>query len=446
MNLNKCQMSKHARDDDPLIHILWQQFFNAVATVDQKEELSRLNGDEAYYYVKHIVTTSRIENIPEDAIFHIFRYLTTVQLQAICSTSHTFARICREYQLVEHERRKGIPFSFGNNEQLQLGHAGNVLGEIQFNPTRRAIGVACGSHFTVVLMDDGIPYACGLNSRGQLGAETMGQNRRVLAPMNGIQSYIVAISCGIDFTVALDHNGYVYTCGNGVRGSLGDGIAENHARFEFRRIMVGIAKIACGQQHTLLLSKNGHVHGFGTNANGQLGDDRDVISVRPTVIYMGNDAIDIAAGMRTSLILTKDGIVWGRGLDGYGELGQREERIYPWTRIPVPSVKQIACGESHSLFLLQNGTVYACGLGFQGQLGGGMVVFTQRIPQMIQFDQGPIASIAAGYHASFVILRDGRVFTCGEHFQTDFLSLTHLADRVTAIARGFDHTAMIISQ
>ena len=91
---------------------------------------------------------------------------------------------------------------------------------------------------------------------------------------------------------------------------------------------------------------------------------------------------------------------------GGGQLGRPEEGF-----VPLVGVARVACGGYHSVAVDFLGRVFACGANAFGQLGLG----SRDSSGGFQRAELPVAAaqVACGYAFSFVVARDGSVWSCG---------------------------------
>ena len=253
--------------------------------------------------------------------------------------------------------------------------------------------IAAGQNFTVSLKSDGTVWTWGSNASGQLGlgdtadrsAPTQvfvgyqcsvcgkstlsaadGDKCTLTGSCTGIMegsylSNIIAVSAGVDFAIALDRDGQVWTWGSNANNKLGRKVTGNDNRVP-RRILVteGTAAvpptdpgdpstgtpavpakyvsdaiaIAAGDQFGLALAKDGTVWSWGLNSSRELGDvyDGSASSAKPTKVNAGvtaagesqsgklyatrgylRDVIAIYAGANHAVALRENGmvVVWG---------------------------------------------------------------------------------------------------------------------------------------
>ncbi|MCP9261344.1 Regulator of chromosome condensation [Dirofilaria immitis] len=279
--------------------------------------------------------------------------------------------------------------SCGDGEQL--GHPGR-------STTRkpRAIGtlpeekliiqVVAGGVHSLVLMEDGTVYTCGINEKGTVPGE--GSNRR-----------IVMLTAGASFSAALTDKGSVIAWGN-LRGM--SGCIESHEtllEMEKQPVVIVqhqqkvIVKIVAGENHLVMLTENGEVLTFGDGSVGQLGRCSRVSHIRSQ--RMVNDSPDskkklvifdnIMAGGFWTAARSIDGTVYVCGLNNFGQLGVptpealENEDNQPELKIMHP-IKASAFGSTaiaelsgiqHIIVLNEQGEIYGIGKNTDNALGLG---------------------------------------------------------------------------
>jgi alpha-tubulin suppressor-like RCC1 family protein len=136
----------------------------------------------------------------------------------------------------------GSIYGCGINSNGQLGNGTTTFQHTTLTQMTNTTGktpqsISCGNGHTIVLMSDGSIYGCGFNRIGQLGDGTT-TNRTTLTLMtNSTGKTPQSISCGNDHTMVLMNDGYIYACGSNSRGQLGDGTSTN--RITLTRMTVG---------------------------------------------------------------------------------------------------------------------------------------------------------------------------------------------------------------
>jgi len=191
----------------------------------------------------------------------------------------------------------------------------------------KAIAIAAGDGFSVVLGSDGRPYGTGANFSGQLTGDG---HRERLTPMTGLPkaATVVAIAAGGGHVVVLTAAGLAYGAGNNDDGQL-SGAGDKSTLTPISGLPAGVVaqKVAAGTYHTMVLGSDGVLYGTGRNEISQLTGDGGRTSLTPmTGLPPGARVRAIAGGWLHSLVLTADGVVHGTGLGLDGQLTGPVER------------------------------------------------------------------------------------------------------------------------
>ncbi|XP_046765104.1 RCC1 and BTB domain-containing protein 1 isoform X3 [Gallus gallus] len=165
----------------------------------------------------------------------------------------------------------GEVYAWGHNGYSQLGNGATNQGVTPVQVCtnlllKKVIEVACGSHHSMALSFDGDVYGWGYNGNGQLG---LGNNGNQLTPcrvaaLHGV--CILQIACGYAHTLALTDEGLLYAWGANTYGQLGTGNKSNQLSplqimMEKERV-VEIA--ACHSAHTSAAkTQSGQVYMWG---------------------------------------------------------------------------------------------------------------------------------------------------------------------------------------
>ncbi|XP_043284859.1 RCC1 and BTB domain-containing protein 1-like isoform X3 [Venturia canescens] len=221
---------------------------------------------------------------------------------------------------------KGEIYSWGHNGFCELGNGSSnqvsTPAKIETNLADKVVvEIACGSHHSLALTNEGEVYAWGQNSSGQVGSGiSTNQNtpRKVNSSLAGKK--VVNIACGQSSSMAVTNYGEVYGWGNDSVGQLGTSKYVNQPNPHKVGGLSGIVieKVVCGYSHTLALSDEGELFVWGGNAYGQLGLGTKVnscVPVKLNVPEMGRIS-DVAAVHynHISVAITHDGQVfmWGQ--------------------------------------------------------------------------------------------------------------------------------------
>ncbi len=298
--------------------------------------------------------------------------------------------------------------------------------------------VSAGSYHTVGLTQDGVLYAWGDNTYGQLGIGKAGEATSASVPlpvkMDAMQGYpVTSIAVGGRHTIARASNGKIYTWGYNQDGQLGIG-STGHIFPEPLEVSANwlgnqsIAQIAAGEQHSVALGNNGRVYAWGYNGYGAVGNgqpsERQLTPALITVGTPGFSITEIAAGANHTLARTTSTsavYAWGRNDGGQlglgGDLGNRS---YPVAitkgAIGTNTIIRIAGGGRHSVAIASDNKVYTWGANNNGQLGNRSFPNGSGSPVLVENTGGMgtiITQIAAGAEHTVAVGTYGRTYAWG---------------------------------
>ncbi|XP_075905855.1 putative E3 ubiquitin-protein ligase HERC6 [Nelusetta ayraudi] len=229
-------------------------------------------------------------------------------IQVACGNAHSLALTIG-----------GEVLSWGSNSHGQLGHGKEVSPSLPTPAQVAALtGVAvtqisAGGTHSLFLTLPGLVYCCGANQSGQLGLNRVDETGRFnICRVPGLRPLGVSfISCGEAHTAVLTKGGKVLTFGEGRHGQLGHDSTDDEL---YPREVVGVgelvSQISCGRRHTLVLGSSGQLWAFGDGGRGQIGDGRAEDRLTPTLIQVvgaGAAATDlkISAGWDSSFAFAR---------------------------------------------------------------------------------------------------------------------------------------------
>ena len=241
-------------------------------------------------------------------------------------------------------KNDGTLWTWGYNQNGQLGD--NTFGDADksapvqvkdssFNNLTAVIEISAGFDHTMALRSDGTVWACGINSSGQIGDDTL-SDRHVATQVvgsggSGFLSDIGAIDTGTDHSVALANNSTVWAWGDNEWGQVGGGtVFPNHTALTPVQVvdigdsgaLSNIKTIAAGGFFTLALAYDDTLYAWGRNDYGQLGDGTTTDSTVPKAVNgITGTVLSIFAGDEHALVMTSDGKVWAWGKNEDGQLG-----------------------------------------------------------------------------------------------------------------------------
>ena len=175
----------------------------------------------------------------------------------------------------------GVLYGFGENGSGQLGIEGSTTDQLTPVVSASSLSgsiadVACGYKHTLCILANGGVQAWGTQIAGALGDNNpSGNSPSPVTPSFGFTPTATTISAGSHYSQVLMSNGVLYGFGNNSSGQLGiEGNTTNQLTpvVSASSLSGSIADVACGTSHTLCILANGEVRGWGTQSFGALGD------------------------------------------------------------------------------------------------------------------------------------------------------------------------------
>lgn len=188
--------------------------------------------------------------------------------------------------------------------------------------------ISCGILSSVLAIDEEDKiYGVGNNQHGELG---LGRKIEEIYNWSHVKDQkFETISRGCFYSIALDKNGALWSCGWNLCGNLGfSSIIPSFCYKKFERVSKNkFTFIACGNKHTMALDLDGHVWGCGDNLFGQLGlgDTNDRYSL--TKLQWNRQFKYVSCGADYTVLIDIGGNVWSAGDNTYGQLGNPNSKF-----------------------------------------------------------------------------------------------------------------------
>ena len=172
------------------------------------------------------------------------------------------------------------------------------------------VAVSAGFEFSLALSSDGLVFAWGGNTYGNLGDGTTFQSPTPVAVVTtGVLAtkIVIAIDAGADFSAALTSDGLVFTWGHNTNGQLGQGNYTNSnvpGAVVTSGILLGktVTAISMGTVHGHAVTSTGIVGGWGYNVNGTLADgsaairESSPVAIGSTGVMSAKTMVAVSAG------------------------------------------------------------------------------------------------------------------------------------------------------
>ncbi|MBQ3463772.1 MAG: hypothetical protein IJH36_11855, partial [Clostridia bacterium] len=371
--------------------------------------------------------------------------------------------------------------------------------------------IAAGRDFSVALRGDGTVWAWGLNDMGQLGDGTNINRAYPVQVMttdsNGdaeALSNIKLIAAGETFALAVRADGVLYAWGDNTSGQLGvqinntltTGTGEEEVTeniIDSRNLAVEVTTIdnvdykditamAAGQNHAAIVIDNNEIYTWGSNKYGQLGtgteNELSVYALNNSSAYAAYDVygsyvpeavkgfnggetltnvIDVKAGSNHTLALRRDGSVFAWGYNYYGQLGDRtqDDRVYPVQVFKgdattgsadgyyIENISRISAKGNNSAAIGDNTKVFTWGDNRYSQLGGGSFAnLYSALPVIVyaawnydpNYELANIMQISVGFDHMTAVDYSGNVSVWGT--VVDEQGISHAYTVANAVAAG----------
>ncbi|MBK8093331.1 MAG: hypothetical protein IPK32_15415 [Verrucomicrobiaceae bacterium] len=344
---------------------------------------------------------------------------TIVALSSCASASHTLA-----------VASDGTVYGWGYNYNGELGDGttANPYSPVAVSMTgalagKTVVAVAAGYYHSLALTSDGLLFAWGKNSSGQLGnGSTTDSTTAVAVDMAGALSgkSVTAITCGGEFSAAATSDGLVFTWGSNSVGQLGNATNTNSTvpvAINTSGVLSGkvVTQISAGLAHMLACTSDGHVYSWGIGASGCLGNGASVssnvpVAVDVTGVLASKSIIKVGCTANSSAALSSDGLIytWGLYALGNGTVSGSDTPVAVDTSgvLSGKVVTHISGGSYHMLALTSDGELFSWGYNYFGMLGDGST--TERDSPVAVDSSGVLAGMApslisTGYYQSFIL-------------------------------------------
>jgi len=236
-------------------------------------------------------------------------------------------------------RANGTLWGWGSNG---LGRIGDGTTSNRSSPVSVIGGftdwksMSAGNNHSLAIRGNGILYAWGGNTYGQLGDGTTSNRSSPVSVVGGFTDWTF-ISAGSNISIfnqsasaGIRSNGTLWAWGyNQVYGALGDGTLTD--RSSPVSVVGGFADwvtVSMGSYHCTAVRANGTAWCWGYGGSGQLGNNGITNTSSPVSVVGGfTDWVFTSAGKDTSVGLRANGTLWGWGINNFGQIGDNTAAI-----------------------------------------------------------------------------------------------------------------------
>ncbi|XP_022919836.1 serine/threonine-protein kinase Nek8 isoform X2 [Onthophagus taurus] len=304
-------------------------------------------------------------------------------------------------------------------------------------PRKKIVSLSVSkTHFIAVASDHSV-YTWGEDQFGQLGhGETPSYRKYPICIDYFREKSILSCTAGEAFSIFLDCNGLLYSCGDGKYGCLGHGNWNSITKPKLIESLVSrnVKIVKCGTKHVVALDTKGALYAWGSSKDGQLGLDNVKYCCIPTQVLLTNVQIrNVFAGEDATILIAANGNILATGNNAYNKLGiTKINPVRKFTMVAEISIKikDICIDKNHTVMLTANGDIIVIGLYFDRQVE---LKKSEICPRLVNLPD--VRFIACGL--SFLLAIDGKHEM---HFWGSYYR--HL----TGATQNVTHTNVILKQ
>jgi alpha-tubulin suppressor-like RCC1 family protein len=273
---------------------------------------------------------------------------------------------------------------------------------------------ATGIQFSVAIQHDGTLWSWGRNYAGQLGLNDV--NYRSSPVQVGALTTWLAASVSARGRAAFikKADGTLWAWGINYRGVLGLGDTTNRSSPVQVGALTTWSKIAAGHKHIAAIKTDGTLWVWGMNYAGSLGLGETTPRSSPTQVGALTTWLTLSSGTYQTIAITTSGAMWTWGDNAYGKLGLGDtiKRSSPVQIGALTTWATATPGKPHhSAAIKTNGTLWTWGRNDVGQLGLGNIL-TYSSPKQV----GALTTwsmITCGQTLGTALKTDGTLWTWG---------------------------------
>ena len=363
--------------------------------------------------------------------------------------------------------QNGKAYTWGRNTYGELG-IGNTTNNTEVSKVAEEVTQISSSGYDTILEKvNGSLYGAGLNTNGQLANGTT-VNKTAFTQMS-LPSTVITdnkvkyVKAGTNSTTIMLTDGIVWTVGNNVNGTLGNGTNESSTAFVQAKTKEADLEnnLMIGRNsgiNTAVINQSGRIYTTGSNTYGQIGnntkDDVNYFTVMgypyvdyPTEIKLNvgdnlnltednfayiekyfnvykedivkESLVDSAKMLDSNIATYENGTVTANNIGNTVLIVKQDEtntliyipvRVLPTNGEVVPDVRT---SNNYTITLKSDGTVWTFGSNTNGELGLGDNLYKNAPKQVELLKEKIVEQISVGNNHAIVLTQDGEVYTWG---------------------------------
>mmetsp|Transcript_37775 Transcript_37775/g.55361 ORF Transcript_37775/g.55361 Transcript_37775/m.55361 type:complete len:598 (+) Transcript_37775:3-1796(+) len=314
----------------------------------------------------------------------------------------------------------GTPYGWGRNECKQLG--------------------------TITANASGVPTASSSNSAGSASSGSgiliadIAVPTKLEGPWNISKNVIVGAAVGKSHSILVADNGLAYAAGMNKRGECGVNSSVDEVHHFRKCFLVGgtsggegkkaddgakAVQVSCGENFSVILSSQGHLYSAGSAEFGQLGNGEtgEYFVTASKIAFANSTKFERRAIFVQSAADAEGGLVTD---------SKDSAKMIPLPDSADIAIGSISCGKNHTIAVeapikespgqSASSRVFSWGCGGYGCLGHN-VQADEYTPRLISALRGPLFAsntpvrAAAGAQCSMILTKNGHVYYWGKHRQ-----------------------------
>jgi len=323
---------------------------------------------------------------------------------------------------------EGNLWSWGSNANGRTGQgttAGNTLiptiidtGETRFRT------IATSLEFVIAIDIEGNLWSWGNNVSGRTGLGLSSGNTLVPTMINTEGAKFDQIAIAVAHTFAIDTEGNLWSFGNSFNGRTGQGQSSQHTLVP-TMIDVGLTRftmVSVSEMYGIAIDTEGNLWSWGLNTNGRTGQGvtAGYILVPTMINTNGNKFATVSTSTAFVIAIDSEGNLWSWGLNDNGRTGQGTTtgNTHTPTMINTGSTRfeAVSVANTHALALDIEGNLWSWGNNVSGRTGLGLSAGNTLIPTMIDTGEVKFSQIAIAVAHNVVLDTEGNLWSFGNSF------------------------------
>ncbi len=270
--------------------------------------------------------------------------------------------------------------------------------------------IRAGYNYTLVLQENGTLWSCGQNDYHQLGRDNQPEGAIY---QTGTSNKWASVAAGYQVSVGIQKDSTLWIWGR--QHPVNPDSLYNDVPMPVQvDALHNWIKVSAGYFQIFAIKTDSTLWGWGDNNYGAVGNGTSIGQKIPTKIGGTSKWRDVQSGDQFSLAIKNDSTLWAWGRNDVGQYGDGSyvSKNFPVQVGTAKDWKSISAGVSHAVAIKNDGTLWAWGINQNYAVGDGTNAFSRNVPVQIS-PSTDWASISAGDSYSFALKTDGSLWGWG---------------------------------